>query len=466
MLKIYNSLTKQKEEFIPMQPNKVSLYVCGVTVYDHCHIGHARTYLAFDIVVRYLRSLGYAVTYVRNITDIDDKIIKRAHENNESTDVLVSRYTELMHAEFASLGILAPDIEPKATQSIPEIVAMIATLIEKGHAYPSANGDVYYSVNGFNGYGKLSGQNIEQLQVGIRVDINEAKREPLDFVLWKAAKPGEPAWDSPWGKGRPGWHIECSAMSKQCLGAEFDIHGGGSDLRFPHHENEIAQSEAANDGHFAHYWMHSGMVQVNSEKMSKSLGNFFVISDVLKDYPAEVVRFFLLSGHYRSEINYSDDNLLSAQSGLNRLYTALRGLPVIPSPLVGEGGMHSMAGEGYQKRFTTAMNDDFNTPEAFALLFEIAREINRVKDTDVSLAAELGASLRHLASILGLLQDDPDVFLKGDCDEVPEIEALIAKRNKARQDKDFKTADEVRDQLLSQGIIVEDKAGVTIWRKN
>jgi cysteinyl-tRNA synthetase len=471
MLKIYNSLTKQKEEFKSLRPNKVGLYVCGVTVYDHCHIGHARTYLAFDVIVRYLKSIGYEVSYVRNITDIDDKIIKRAHENNESPDALVKRYTELMHEEFKKLNILPPDVEPRATQTIPEIIEMIKVLIDKGYAYAADNGDVYYSVSQFKQYGKLSGQHLDQLQVGARVDINEAKNEPLDFVLWKASKPGEPAWESPWGKGRPGWHIECSAMTKKCLGTEFDIHGGGSDLRFPHHENEIAQSEAANGGHFAKYWIHSGMVQVNSEKMSKSLGNFFVISDVLKQYPAEVIRYFLISAHYRSEINYSDENLQSAQAALTRLYTALRGLPEIPSsasqPQDDKLFCHSRENGNpeFNKRFITAMNDDFNVPEALAVLFELAKDINKLKETDIEEAAKLAALLKHLAGVLGILQQDPEVFFKGNEGNDSEIEALIKKRNEARKNKDFKTADEARDELLRQGIVLEDTPSGTLWRK-
>ncbi|MDF2529729.1 MAG: cysteinyl-tRNA synthetase [Gammaproteobacteria bacterium] len=456
MLKIYNSLTKQKEVFKPLHANKVSLYVCGVTVYDHCHIGHARTYLAFDLVLRFLRMSGYQVTYVRNITDIDDKIIKRSQESGQSTDELVAKYTELMHHEFASLNILPPDSEPKATQTIPEIIQMISQLIDKGYAYSAENGDVYYSVKQFKDYGKLSGQNLDQLQVGSRVDINEAKRGPLDFVLWKAAKPGEPAWDSPWGEGRPGWHIECSAMTKKCLGQEFDIHGGGSDLRFPHHENEIAQSEAANDGHFARYWMHSGMVQVNSEKMSKSLGNFFIISDVLKQYPAEVLRYFLISGHYRSEINYSDENLQSAQAALTRLYNALRGLPKAE-----QCGFET----DYQQRFIAAMNDDFNTPEALAVLFDLAREINKLKEVKLERAAQLGALLKNLAAVLGILQQDPEAFLKGDAADVQIIEALIAKRNAARSNKDWAAADQARAELTKMNIIIEDNPSGTSWRR-
>jgi cysteinyl-tRNA synthetase len=369
-----------------------------------------------------------------------------------------------MHAEFAKLNILPPDIEPRATQSLPEIIEMISSLILKGYAYSAANGDVYYSVKQFEDYGKLSGQNLEQLQIGARVDINEAKKGPLDFVLWKAAKPAEPAWDSPWGKGRPGWHIECSAMTKKCLGIEFDIHGGGSDLKFPHHENEIAQSEAANDGHFARYWMHSGMVQVNSEKMSKSLGNFFVISDVLKQYPAEVVRYFLISAHYRSEINYSDENLQSAQAALTRLYTALRGLP---KDCHSQEGVSSRPdGESsYSKQFSAAMNDDFNVPEALAVLFDLAKEINKLKETDLKQAAKLGNLLKDLAKILGILRQDPESFFKGSEADVSEIEALIKRRNQARKDRDFKAADEVRDALLKQGIVLEDTANGTLWRK-
>lgn len=431
------------------------MYVCGVTVYDYCHIGHARTYTAFDVIVRYFKYLGFAVTYVRNITDIDDKIIKRAAENGESIEAVVARFTQIMHEEFERLNLLKPDYEPKATETIAEMIAMIKTLIEQGHAYHASNGDVYYNVSTFKDYGKLSHQNLEGLQAGIRVEVDAHKKNPLDFVLWKAAKPNEPAWDSPWGKGRPGWHIECSAMSKKILGQTFDIHGGGSDLKFPHHENEIAQSEATNNCIFANYWMHTGMVQVNQEKMSKSLGNFFVINDVLKQYPAEVVRYFLISGHYRSEINYSDENLQSAKAALTRLYTALRGIN--PNKKNNNETLQE-----YKSRFIDAMNDDFNTPEALAVLFDLAKAMNKNKEE----ANQYAALLIELGGILGILQDDPEKFLQGNT-EIDEaaIQALIDARNYAKKNKEFSKADQIRDDLKAKGIILEDTPAGTIWRK-
>ena len=457
-LAIYNTLTKQKEIFKPITAGKINMYVCGVTVYDHCHIGHARTYLAFDVIIRFLRSQGYDVTYVRNITDIDDKIIKRAAENNETTEALVNRFIQVMNEDFAALNILKPDQEPRATETITAMLSMIETLVSKDYAYVANNGDVYYRVAKFKGYGKLSGQHIDQLRSGERVDVNDAKEDPLDFVLWKAAKPGEPSWSSPWGEGRPGWHLECSCMTKAALGPTFDIHGGGSDLRFPHHENEIAQSEAANDCDYARYWIHSGMVQVNAEKMSKSLGNFFVIRDVLNQYPAEVVRYFLISGHYRSEINYSEENLQQARNALTRLYIALRDVPVVSAPV------HS----DYLERFNVVMNDDFNTSEALAVMFDLARDINKMKqggNADQELLARLGATLRQLGDTLGILQQDPNKFLKGhQVVDASAVEALIAKRAQARADKDWAAADAARDQLDVMGIVVEDKDGQTIWR--
>jgi cysteinyl-tRNA synthetase len=460
MLKIYNSLTRKKEDFHPIKKNKVRMYVCGVTVYDYCHIGHARTYTAFDVIVRYFKYLGYEVTYVRNITDIDDKIIKRAAENNEDPKDLVARFTQIMSDEFARLGLLKPDYEPKATETIDDMKAMIQKLIDTNHAYYVPGGDVYYDVASFKDYGKLSHQNLAGLQAGIRVDVDAHKKNPLDFVLWKAAKPNEPAWDSPWGRGRPGWHIECSAMSRKILGETFDIHGGGSDLKFPHHENEIAQSEAANDKEFAHYWLHTGMVQINQEKMSKSLGNFFVINDVLKQYPAEVVRYFLISAHYRSEINYSDENLESARASLTRLYTALDKVTLYETKEILD----------YEKRFASAMNDDFNTPEAFAVLFDLAREINRQKQmmdgTGLS-AGQHAFVLKKLGKILGILQEDPEQFLKsGVMLDTSEIERLINERNLAKRNKDFQRADAIRRDLEAQGIILEDSAAGTTWRKS
>ena len=466
MLYIYNSKKKKKEVFQPITPGKVKMYVCGVTVYDYCHIGHARTYCAFDVIIRYLRYRGFEVTYVRNITDVDDKIIKRAKENNETPEQLVNRFTKVMHEEFARLDILPPDHEPKVTETMPEIIAMIKILEANGFTYEgSIDGrkDVFYRIEKFGSYGQLSGQNIASLEAGARVDINEYKIDPLDFALWKGAKAGEISWPSPWGNGRPGWHIECSAMCKKILGDAFDIHGGGSDLRFPHHENEIAQSKAANGCQPARYWMHSGMVQVNSEKMSKSLGNFFVINDVLKQYPAEVVRYFLISGHYRSEINYSDENLQSARAALTRLYNALRGLP--RGQGAEDGGHKELF--SFKEKFIAAMDDDFNTPVALAVLFDLAREINRLKDAeDIENASAHGALLRELSKVLNIAQQDSEQFFKGSDDDVAEIEALIKERSDARQARDWKRADAARDALTAKGIILEDGAqGTTNWRR-
>ena len=457
MLKIYNTLTRQKEEFKPIHPGKVGMYVCGVTIYDHCHIGHGRTFVAFDVVARYLRYSGYELNYVRNVTDVDDKIIKRAAETHVTCDDLTERLIGDMHQDFDALGMVRPDIEPRATQHIHEIIALVETLLEKGHAYVADNGDVMFIVESFADYGKLSGQDLEQLQAGARVDVVDAKRNPLDFVLWKMSKPGEPTWDSPWGPGRPGWHIECSAMNSKHLGNHFDIHGGGSDLQFPHHENEIAQSCCAHGGDYVNTWMHSGMVMVDKEKMSKSLGNFFTIRDVLAHYDAETVRYFLMSGHYRSQLNYSEDNLKQARAALERMYTALRDLPAAPAA----GGEEQVA------RFKEAMDDDFNTPEAYSALFDLVREINRQKAEDLAIAAGLGARLRELGAVLGILQQDPDAFLKGDeaDEEVAEIERLIAERNQARADKNWAAADAARNRLTEMGIVLEDSAGKTSWRR-
>lgn len=467
MLKIYNTLTKQKEVFETLEPNKVKMYVCGVTVYDYCHIGHARTYLAFDVMIRYLRWSGFDVTYVRNITDIEDKIINRAAEHQESPIALVARFTRIMHEEFAALNMLTPDIEPTATNAIPQMIEMIQVLLDKGYAYQSASGDICYSVSQFKDYGKLSGQNLENLRAGNRVKIDQDKRDPLDFVLWKPAKPGEPSWQAPWGAGRPGWHIECSCMSKAALGAYFDIHGGGSDLCFPHHENEIAQSEAANDSPMAKYWLHSGMVRVNNEKMSKSLGNFFVIRDVLQQYAPEVVRYFLISAHYRNEVNYSDANLKAAKGSLTTLYTALRGTSLVGGGEALSPEVLAKAGiQSYQEKFITAMDDDFNTPEAIAVLFEIAHEINRLKESgDRAAATEHAVTLKALGSVLGILQQDPEQFLQGGDVDAAAIEVLIKKRNTARDRKDWATADQVRDQLTNMGIALEDGPNGTTWRK-
>ncbi|KLV09131.1 cysteinyl-tRNA synthetase [Photobacterium aquae] len=460
MLKIYNSLTRQKEEFKPIQPGKVGMYVCGVTIYDLCHIGHGRTFVSFDVVSRYLRYSGYDLTFVRNITDIDDKIIKRAAENGETCESLTERLIGEMHADFDALGLKRPDIEPRATQFIAEIIALCERLIERGFAYVADNGDVMFEVSKFNEYGKLSKQDLEQLQAGARVDIEAAKRSPLDFVLWKMSKPGEPTWESPWGAGRPGWHIECSAMNSAILGDHFDIHGGGSDLMFPHHENEIAQSCCATGTQYVNTWMHSGMVMVDREKMSKSLGNFFTIRDVLAYFDPETVRYFLMSGHYRSQLNYSEDNLKQARSALERLYTALRGLD---TTAIAAGGDEFVA------RFKEAMDDDFNTPEAYSALFDMAREVNRLKAEDMAAASVLGARMRELADVLGLLGQEPEAFLQagasGQDDDVAEIEALIQQRLDARAAKDWAAADEARDKLTEMGIILEDGPQGTTWRR-
>ncbi len=461
MLQIYNTLTRQKEEFKPIHAGKIGMYVCGITIYDLCHIGHGRTFVAFDAISRYLRYLGYDLNYVRNVTDIDDKIIKRAAENNESVEELTARMLAEMHKDFDALNILRPDSEPRATRHIAEIIALTESLIERGHAYVAENGDVMFEVKTDPNYGLLSRQDLEQLQAGARVEVADVKRNPMDFVLWKMSKAGEPSWESPWGLGRPGWHIECSAMNSKSLGHHFDIHGGGSDLMFPHHENEIAQSTCAHDGPYVNYWMHSGMVMVDREKMSKSLNNFFTIRDVLAYYDAETVRYFLLSGHYRSQLNYTEENLKQARTALERLYTALRGTDNSVAP---------KGGEEFKARFCEAMNDDFNTPEAYSALFDMVREINRLKSEDMAAANGMAAQLRELASVLGLLEQDPEAFLKGGAqtgndDEVVKIEALIKQRNDARQSKDWALADEARNELTAMGIVLEDGAEGTIWRR-
>jgi cysteinyl-tRNA synthetase len=459
MLKIYNSLTKQKEAFVPIEPGKVRMYVCGMTVYDYCHIGHARVLVVFDLVARYLRARGYQVTYVRNITDIDDKIIRRAGDNHEPIEAFTDRFIGYMHEDADALGVLRPDAEPRATRHIDAILAMIAKLIERGYAYAATNGDVYYRVRRFPHYGRLSGKSLDDLLVGARVEADEAKDDPLDFVLWKAAKPGEPYWDSPWGRGRPGWHIECSAMSTGCLGNHFDIHGGGLDLQFPHHENEIAQSEGATGEKFVNLWMHNGFVRVNEEKMSKSLGNFFTIREVLRLYDPEVVRYFLLASHYRSPLNYSDDSLEQAKSALTRLYIALKDLPEASAPGHGE----------HERRFNEAMDDDFNTPLAVAALFELAHDVNRLRSEDLSEAAELGALLRKLGNVLGILERRAEDYLKGGAASGPddsEIEVLIAQRLAARAAKNWAESDRIRDQLKAQGVVLEDRpGGKTEWRR-
>jgi cysteinyl-tRNA synthetase len=454
MLHITNSLTRSKEEFVPLTPGIVRMYVCGMTVYDLCHLGHARVFVVFDMVTRWLRASGYRVEYVRNITDIDDKIIKRAQENGETPAALTERFIAAMHADERALGVLPPDHEPRATAYVAQMLALIEQLVRNGLAYPAPNGDVYYSVRAFPAYGHLSGKSLDELRAGERVEIDPNKRDPMDFVLWKAAKPGEPAWESPWGAGRPGWHIECSAMSADLLGQHFDIHGGGQDLQFPHHENEIAQSEGAHGCTFVNYWLHNGFVRVDNEKMSKSLGNFFTIREVLEKYDAEVVRFFILRAHYRSPLNYSDAHLDDAKGALARLYTALKNAPV-QTPAIDWN--HPDAA-----RFRAAMDDDFNTPEALAVLFDLAGAANRGDSAAVVL-------LRALAATLGLLQRDAMAFLKagapgGGLPE-KEIDALIAARQAARQSRNFAESDRIRDQLTAAGIVLEDGPGGTTWRR-
>ena len=459
MLKIYNTLTRRKDVFKPRNPGKVGMYVCGMTVYDYCHIGHARVMVVFDVVARYFRYSGYELTYVRNITDIDDKIIQRANENEEDFSALTERFIQAMHEDEAALAVLPPDLEPRATQSMDDIIRMIMQLFEQGLAYIGSNGDVFYAVDKFPGYGQLSGKKLEELQAGERVEVDTAKHNPFDFVLWKKAKPNEPAWNSPWGRGRPGWHIECSAMSTSCLGHHFDIHGGGMDLQFPHHENEIAQSEGATGEKFVNVWMHNGFVRVNEEKMSKSLGNFFTVREVLKQYRPEIIRFFILSSHYRSPLNYSDEQLDEAQTALTRLYMALRG--------VDADATESLDSEKIE-RFKQAMDDDFNTPVALSVLFDLARELN--KTDDLTEKQKLAHTLKHLAGVLGILQDAPDTFLKGGMDtsglDEQSIEQLIQQRQQAKQAKNWAEADKIRDQLKEQGIVLEDApGGKTTWRR-
>ena len=459
MLKIYNTLAREKQVFTPIIAGKVSMYVCGMTVYDYCHLGHARVMVAFDMVNRWLRASGYAVTYVRNITDIDDKIIKRAQENNETIAQLTQRFIDAMDEDSAKLGVVRPTLEPRATEFVDGMITMISLLIEKGYAYAASNGDVFYAVNNFADYGKLSGKSLVDLRAGERVEVDLHKKDAMDFVLWKSAKPGEPSWESPWGKGRPGWHIECSAMSAHYLGQHFDIHGGGQDLQFPHHENEIAQSEAAHshDGELCqmvNYWMHNGFVRVDDEKMSKSLGNFFTIRTVLEQYDAEVVRFFILRAHYRSPLNYSDQHLDDAKLALTRLYTALRGVETTDEAV--DWQLAPAA------NFKTAMDDDFNTPLAFAVLFDLASELNKTK------SAVTGSLLKNLAAVVGLLQRDPDTFLQGEIEQVCQsldVDALIVQRNLAKQSKNFTEADSIRKTLAEAGIVLEDSPQGTTWRR-
>lgn len=459
VLKIYNTLAREKQVFTPIEPGKIRMYVCGMTVYDYCHLGHARVMVVFDLVQRWLRATGYQVTYVRNITDIDDKIIRRAVESGESISQLTERFIRAMDEDAAALGVQKPDHEPRATQYVPQMLGLIAKLQANGLAYKAGDGDVNYSVRDFDGYGKLSGKSLDDLRAGERVDVNSGKRDPLDFVLWKASKENEPdevKWDSPWGKGRPGWHIECSAMSCELLGQQFDIHGGGQDLQFPHHENEIAQSEGAHSHRFVNYWMHNGFVRVDNEKMSKSLGNFFTIREVLQKYDAEVVRFFILRAHYRSPLNYSDVHLDDAKGALSRLYVALKDVAVDKQSLDWE--------EDHARRFVEALNDDFNSPVAIAVLFELANEVNKTQ------SPRLAAQLKGLAGSIGLLEREPQQFLQGgagaDVDLEAHVSAQIAARAQAKREKNFAEADRIRQVLLEQGIALEDKpGGITEWRK-
>lgn len=448
MLHLYNSLTRKKEQFIPMQPGKIGMYVCGITVYDHCHLGHARSMVCFDVIVRFLRSQGYDVTYVRNITDIDDKIIVRAQERNIPINELTERYIDAMNADTRALNVLPPDFEPRATQHIDAIIKLIERLIKTEHAYVSDNGDVCFQVATFEEYGKLSNKDIDSLVAGSRVEIVKEKRSPLDFVLWKKAKPDEPNWPSPWGPGRPGWHIECSAMAMEELGEQFDIHGGGLDLQFPHHENEIAQSEAATCKPFANYWLHVGMLQVNNEKMAKSTGNFFTIADVLEKHHPEVIRYFLLSSHYRSPLNYSEDNLQLARRALMRLYQAMKDIAITEDDI----------DETWANEFNLAMNDDFNTPVALSVLFQLSHEINKTK------SSKLAATLKHLAGNLGFLQESPAEFLQSGSEDIDAIAKLVEERFQARLKRDWAKADEMRKMLLEKGVEVEDGPEGSTWR--
>ena len=468
---LYNTLTRQKEEFVPLNPENVRMYVCGMTVYDYCHLGHARVLVVFDMIARWLRQHGYPLTYVRNITDIDDKIIARAHENGETIGELTARFIAAMNEDSDALGVLRPDIEPKATEHIGQMIAMIEDLVTNGKAYPAPNGDVYYAVREFAEYGQLSGKSLDDLRAGERVDVDTNKRDPLDFVLWKATKPGEPSWESPWGNGRPGWHIECSAMGGELFGQTFDIHGGGADLQFPHHENEIAQSCGAHGGLCGHdaphaagkrinshvkYWLHNGFIRVDNEKMSKSLGNFFTIRDVLKKYAPEVVRFFILRAHYRSPLNYSDAHLDDAKNSLARLYNTLGNVQAA------EFAVREDAND-YTRRFFAAMDDDFNTAEAMSVLFELANEANKTG------SAELAGCLKALGGTLGLLQDDPQHFLQSGGEEgglsADEIEALIAQRKTARETKNWAESDRIRDLLAEHKILLKDGADGTTWTR-
>lgn len=455
MLQVFNTLTRQKEEFKPMTPGKIKLYACGVTVYDFCHIGHARTYLSVDIIVRYLRWRGYNVTYIRNITDVDDKIIKRANENKEPIDNVTEKFIKAMHEDFAALGLSLPDNEPRATQYIPQMISLIERIIKNGHGYVGKNGDVYFDVRSFKDYGCLSHHDIEQLESGARVEVSEVKRDPLDFVLWKLAKEGEPSWDSPWGAGRPGWHIECSAMSMELLGETFDIHLGGKDLVFPHHENEIAQSEAATKQKFANIWMHGGFLQINKEKMSKSLGNFITIRDVLQEHSAETLRYLLISSHYRSQLIYTDDTLHQAKQSLTRLYTALR---FMPESAIAKNTK-------FEADFIAAMNDDFNMPVALSVLFELAHEVQRLREKNDATAPAFAALLKELGGLVGILQSDAESFFKADSSvDVNKVELLIKARQQARVEKNWAEADRIRQELSDMSVAIEDGPNGTTWK--
>lgn len=463
-LHIYNTMSRRKEAFKPIEAGKIRMYVCGITVYDYCHIGHARVLVAFDVITRYLRERGWDVTYVRNITDIDDKILHRAAENNEHFEALTERMIAAMHEDERALGVLPPDMEPRATAHISDILKMVQTLVDNHYAYQAANGDVYYRVKRFPNYGRLTNRNLDDLLAGARVEVGEAKEDPRDFALWKSVAADEVGWDSPWGRGRPGWHIECSAMSVCCLGETFDIHGGGPDLPFPHHENEIAQSEAATGKTYVNYWMHAGAVRVDDEKMSKSLGNFFTIRDVLKKYHPEVVRYFLISSHYRSPINYSEDNLVEARSGLERFYTALRDYAAIAP-----ADLEMLRTTAAYERFTAAMDDDFNTREAVTVLFELVRELNTLPAGERERAVELAAQLKGLGRCLGILEADPEAFLQGRVSEKgldnAAIEHLVAERDQAKKNRDFSRSDEIREHLSEQGVLLEDSREGTRWRR-
>lgn len=460
MIKIHNTLTQRKEELKPIEPGKIRIYVCGITVYDYCHLGHGRMLMAFDVVTRYLRFRGFDVNYVRNITDIDDKILNRSKEQGELFSDLTARYIKAMHEDERALGIRPPDQEPRATGHIEQIIAMIQTLMDKDFAYKASNGDVYFAVTRFPEYGKLSKKRLDELLDGARVEVGELKKDPRDFVLWKASPDDGVGWDSPWGYGRPGWHIECSAMSTCALGDNFDIHGGGTDLMFPHHENEIAQSEAATGCTFANIWMHNGPLRVDDEKMSKSLGNFFTIRDVLAKYDAEVVRYLLIASHYRSPINYSEQSLQQAGKALERFYHCLKDLDT--------ANAKTLTNSRFEKAFTAAMDDDFNTAEAMGVLFDMVSEINRQKTEDPDHANQLGALLVRLGDVLGVLQSEPEAFLRrsGDAQQLDagEVDRLVAARDQARADKDWVRADQIRDQLAAMNVVVEDKAGASSWR--